>query len=322
MKIRLKLDVNTTRVTAIWAFLMSVLRMKSVIVAYTVSLTIIPKELDLVHQDFIDMSIFEAVLNITRVTTTLTQYEQHVNRAYRPLQRAWMTEEEIMELPDCDGRLKESQSQFDLSLESDVGIQWFCPYFYPIQDIDVYSCRSGGCSKSRHEIGMKLTWMNECRTYLSFDNHKNRVFSCMSWEVNPDLHMSISGPLVTDNGVTNNTNNTFLDREKTDMRHLRKQIWRLKPVCQWYETNENVKDQSDRVPNWETSEDEIFFSNKTCVQVDCQVVLVKPVYKFDVVKDNNRNFCFLSSKTTLSTNLGPRPTRVKVFKRDMSDHTK
>jgi hypothetical protein len=74
VKIRLKLDLNTTRVTAIWALLMSVLRMKSAIVSYTGSLTIIPKELDLVHQDFIDMAIFEAVLNITRVTTTLAQY--------------------------------------------------------------------------------------------------------------------------------------------------------------------------------------------------------------------------------------------------------
>ena len=83
--IRLKLDVNTTRVTAIWALFMSVLRMKSAIVAYTASLTIIPKDLDLVHQDFIDMDIFEAVLNITRITTTLAQYEQHCNRAYRPL---------------------------------------------------------------------------------------------------------------------------------------------------------------------------------------------------------------------------------------------
>jgi len=85
VKIRLKLDVNTTRVTAIWALFMSVLRMKSAIVAYTASLTIIPKELDLVHQDFIDMAIFEAVLNTTRITTTLAQYEQHCNRAYRPL---------------------------------------------------------------------------------------------------------------------------------------------------------------------------------------------------------------------------------------------
>ena len=59
--------------------------MKSAIVSYTGSLRIIPKELELVHQDFIDMSIFEAVLNITRVTTTLAQYEQHCNRAYRPL---------------------------------------------------------------------------------------------------------------------------------------------------------------------------------------------------------------------------------------------
>ena len=85
VKIRLKLDLNTTRVTVIWALLMSVLRMKSGIVVYTDSLRIVPNELDLVHQDFIDMVIFETVLNITRVTTTLTQHQQHCNRAYRTL---------------------------------------------------------------------------------------------------------------------------------------------------------------------------------------------------------------------------------------------
>jgi hypothetical protein len=71
LRIRLKLDVNTTRVTSIWALFMSVFRMKSVIVAHTSSLTIIPKELDLVHQDFIDMAIFEAVLNTTRSSPLL-----------------------------------------------------------------------------------------------------------------------------------------------------------------------------------------------------------------------------------------------------------
>jgi hypothetical protein len=191
-------------------------------------------------------------------------------------QRPWMTEDEIMQLPDCDGRLKEPQRQDALSWQSDSGIDWFCPHFWPMQGIDVYSCRSGGCSTSRHEIGMQITRMDECRTYLSIDNHRRRVVSCMPWEVNPDDGAGVA-----------------------DMRHLRAQFSRFRPMRQWHEANENVKDQSDPVPNCETIQDEVFFSNKACVHVDSQVVWLKPVYKFNVVKDNNRNYCVLSSKTTV-----------------------
>lgn len=201
-------------------------------------------------------------------------------------QRSWMTEDEIMELPDCDARLKEPQGQRDLLFQSDSGTDWFCPHFWPKQDIDVYSCGSRGCSKSRHQIGMQIARMDECRTYLSIANHKHRVVSCMPWEANPDLAGGVA-----------------------DMRHLREQFLRLKPLRQWNEANENVQDQRDLVPNCESSQDEIVFSNKACVHVDSQVMWLKPVYKFDVVQDGIRNYCVLSSKTTV----GPSSYRVDLL---------
>jgi hypothetical protein len=87
VKIRLKLDLNKTRVTAMHNLLLSVIRMKPGIVTYTAACTTTPKELLMTPMDYDDLVGFEAVLDITRIVTTLAQFEQHLLHSYRVLMK-------------------------------------------------------------------------------------------------------------------------------------------------------------------------------------------------------------------------------------------
>jgi len=214
-------------------------------------------------------------------------------------QKSFMTEDEIQALPDCVDGLIEPRPPLLLNLQyklkGDAAFEWFCPYYWPLTSIDVYVCPKSTCSRNSASVGTTVTSMDKCRETVSFNNYKRRVFQCMPWEVSPTLRQSISGPLLIDGGLVNNVDNTFLDREKTGMRHLREQFVTFKAVRQWYEASDNVKDQRVGVPKCDVSSDEISFSSKACWHSDGQVVVLKPLYKFKVVQNNDRTSCVLSS---------------------------
>ena len=85
VKIKLQLDINKTRVSAIHNLFLSVIRMKPAIQAYTSEFTKRPAELALSHNDFCDLVVFEGVLEVTKVTCVLSQFEEHANRAFKSL---------------------------------------------------------------------------------------------------------------------------------------------------------------------------------------------------------------------------------------------
>jgi hypothetical protein len=85
VKINLQLDINKTRVATIHGLFLSVILMKSAMQTYTADLQHPPAELSLSHTNFSDLVVFEGVLDVTRLTCVLAQFEQHANRAYRTL---------------------------------------------------------------------------------------------------------------------------------------------------------------------------------------------------------------------------------------------
>ena len=78
-KLSIQLDLNTTRVASVHSLVLSEIRMMFALIAY-----------DAVHSmlwniDWPAVLEFEAVLNVSRITTTLAQYEDLFNGAYGPL---------------------------------------------------------------------------------------------------------------------------------------------------------------------------------------------------------------------------------------------
>eukprot|EP00965_Chrysotila_dentata_P194824 6176609-Pleurochrysis_carterae.AAC.3 len=86
--IKIQLDLNGTRVAAKHGLLHSELRLYKALQLYQIT-----KQSDEIDWSFIDadwsaVAEFETVLNITKLTTTLAQYEQHYTGAYMSLIKA------------------------------------------------------------------------------------------------------------------------------------------------------------------------------------------------------------------------------------------
>lgn len=197
------------------------------------------------------------------------------------------SQEDIEALPDCDDRLVESRPR---SAVGDAAFEWFCPYFFPWKDITAYSLKGGRWEYSLHSVGNQVTAMGLCGDLIAYNNYRNRVFTCMPWEVDPVLRRwqvaPVSADDVSDDGK-------FVGREKTGMWHLHAQFASFAAVRQWYDRPAN--DQVARVPRCERSEDGIRFSGVACWHDDGEAVALKPWYKFKVRRDGNREFCELSS---------------------------
>lgn len=221
-------------------------------------------------------------------------------------QTTWPSYEATQTLPLCEEnnlldelKFMEPVSPTKLSsyysAKGDGAFVWFCPFInnYESYYLRVHSCAFGkgeDCLMTTESFNGEILQMNDCQNEISFTNFRQRVFTCMPWEVDPNLKRSQNPqPWSADVG-----DSTFDLRIKTGMRHFRTQFQdKFKPVWQWWETPHKTQDAT--VSSCASSEDDIHFTNEACWHSDSAVVFLKPRYKFKTISSDRKQLCVLSN---------------------------